>query len=308
MQQEEYYSNGKLLISGEYLVLHGAKALAVPLKFGQNLKVRNTTADEDPILNWESLENGLSWFELEASCHDLTIHRTTNVKIANRLIDCLQKAKQLNPEFLNDKKNTQVKTNLTFNREWGLGSSSTLINNIANWAGVDAYKLLDLTFGGSGFDIACASAEKAVFYRKKNDSVEINDAYFDPAFKDQLFFIYLGLKQDSSHEIHRFEAAQKYSASMISEISEISELMATTKDQAEFGRCITTHEKIISSIINQKAVKPNFFPDFEGEIKSLGAWGGDFVLALSSKPYSEIKSYFEHKGLSVIFMFTDLIK
>jgi len=33
------YSNGKLLLTGEYLVLEGATALAVPTKFGQDLKV-----------------------------------------------------------------------------------------------------------------------------------------------------------------------------------------------------------------------------------------------------------------------------
>ena len=37
--KKEFYSNGKLLITGEYLVLDGAKAFALPTKFGQNLIV-----------------------------------------------------------------------------------------------------------------------------------------------------------------------------------------------------------------------------------------------------------------------------
>ena len=35
METQTFYSNGKLLITGEYVVLDGAKALALPTKFGQ---------------------------------------------------------------------------------------------------------------------------------------------------------------------------------------------------------------------------------------------------------------------------------
>jgi hypothetical protein len=37
--QKTFYSNGKLLITGEYLILDGAKGLALPTKMGQNLSV-----------------------------------------------------------------------------------------------------------------------------------------------------------------------------------------------------------------------------------------------------------------------------
>ena len=38
-EQLTYYSNGKLLITGEYVVLDGATALAIPTKYGQSLCV-----------------------------------------------------------------------------------------------------------------------------------------------------------------------------------------------------------------------------------------------------------------------------
>ena len=38
--EKTYYSNGKLLLTGEYVVLDGAEALAVPTRFGQNLTVK----------------------------------------------------------------------------------------------------------------------------------------------------------------------------------------------------------------------------------------------------------------------------
>jgi mevalonate kinase len=40
--KETFYSNGKLLITGEYLVLDGATAFALPTKIGQNLIVEKT--------------------------------------------------------------------------------------------------------------------------------------------------------------------------------------------------------------------------------------------------------------------------
>ena len=38
---DAFYSHGKLLLTGEYLVLDGALALAVPCKLGQSLTVRS---------------------------------------------------------------------------------------------------------------------------------------------------------------------------------------------------------------------------------------------------------------------------
>ena len=50
----EFYSNGKLLLTGEYLVLDGANAFAVPTKFGQNLIVEKIV---EPQLIWGSFTN-----------------------------------------------------------------------------------------------------------------------------------------------------------------------------------------------------------------------------------------------------------
>jgi len=63
MKKETYYSNGKLLLTGEYLVLNGAKSLAVPTKFGQDLEV--TPALGKKII-WKSYDaDGSIWFEDE---------------------------------------------------------------------------------------------------------------------------------------------------------------------------------------------------------------------------------------------------
>ena len=60
---ERYYSNGKLLLTGEYAVLDGATALALPTKFGQSLEVSPRT--DERILGKIRDVNGELWFEEE---------------------------------------------------------------------------------------------------------------------------------------------------------------------------------------------------------------------------------------------------
>ena len=58
---QKYYANGKLLLTGEYLVLDGALALALPTKLGQSLTVEKTNGDN---LIWESLDSkSYAWFQ-----------------------------------------------------------------------------------------------------------------------------------------------------------------------------------------------------------------------------------------------------
>ncbi len=50
---QNFYSRGKLLLTGEYVVLDGALALALPTKFGQSLKVQ--PIDSQNIF-WKSID------------------------------------------------------------------------------------------------------------------------------------------------------------------------------------------------------------------------------------------------------------
>ena len=55
------YSNGKLLISGEYVILDGALSLAVPTLFGQYLEILKV---DSKYIKWTSKNsNGKVWFQ-----------------------------------------------------------------------------------------------------------------------------------------------------------------------------------------------------------------------------------------------------
>jgi len=298
------------LLTGEYLVLEGATALAVPTKFGQDLIVEKIKENQ---LIWGSFTNtGDCWFE---AVFELPKLRLVNASfnsekegsaefIAETLQDILSETRKLNPEFLQSEQGFLVKTNLTFPRDWGLGTSSTLINNIAQWAKVDAFQLLWNSFSGSGYDIANAKHNTPILYQVKNQQTIVKKVDFTPSFSDQLFFVHLNKKQDSKAGIARFKEKREKINNQIQLVSEISKQLIHEQKLSEFEKLIQEHEKIISSIIELPTVKESLFPDYFGTLKSLGAWGGDFILATGNKDTSQ---YFIDKGYATILKYSDMV-
>ncbi|MCB0444883.1 MAG: GHMP kinase, partial [Gelidibacter sp.] len=99
---QNFYSNGKLLLTGEYVVLDGASALAIPTKLGQSLRIESIF--ENKIL-WKSLdEKGNIWFEDVFSYDEIvTDFINSDTTISNQLLQILKAAKQINPKFLDTK-------------------------------------------------------------------------------------------------------------------------------------------------------------------------------------------------------------
>lgn len=301
----EFYSNGKLLLTAEYVVLDGAKALALPTKYGQNLTVKSI---EEKKLFWNSIGHyNRVWFESELSTKALanSFNKDEN-PVLKRLFEILISAKQLNPDFLNPKNGYEITTKLDFPKNWGLGSSSTLINNIANWAEVDAFKLLELTFGGSGYDIACAQNNTPIVYHIDSSTREktVTPVTFNPSFKNQLFFVHLNKKQNSREGIKHYKLNNGDVPQAIDEINTITETIINTSSITEFESLITKHEQIISKLIDLPTVKLSLFPDYSGSIKSLGAWGGDFILVTGS---TDTMDYFKQKGYNTIIPYHKMI-
>ena len=217
-QETKYYSNGKLLLSGEYVVLDGAKALAIPTTYGQKLRVRMNARTE---MHWQSLDKeGKVWFEARFQKNSFGVGKnyfsgTFNVQhkhevaIAESLLEVLVVAQEMNHNFLAEDRGWEVVTQLDFPRDWGLGSSSTLINNIAQWAQVDAFQLLERTFGGSGYDIAAAQYDHPIFYQRGERGPLVQEVTLDWPFRGQLFFVHLNKKQNSRQGIQHYRRAQK---------------------------------------------------------------------------------------------------
>jgi len=305
---KQFYSNGKLLITGEYLVLDEAQGLAVPTIYGQSLSVKET---RDNQLSWISLdEKGKPWFEstYELEGFDLVSNNTISEEastISDTLKKILLEARKLNPNFLTTSNGLQVTTALNFPRDWGLGSSSTLINNIAQWAQIDAYALLWNAFSGSGYDIACAQNNSPITYQLKNNSPIVQTAAFNPSFKNDLYFVHLNQKQNSREGIAQYRKKDFNTFSSISQINSITQRILTCTRLPQFDKLLKKHEAILSEILGLSTVKERLFPDHKGAIKSLGAWGGDFILATGNKTTPD---YFKEKGYPTVIPYTKMVK
>ena len=297
-----YYANGKLLLTGEYLVLDGALAIALPTKLGQSLTVE--PANEQKLI-WESQDSkSYPWFQ-----HSYThLHqKIDNNPIAERLRVILLQAQKQNPKFINNLVN-KVTTKLTFPRNWGLGTSSTLIYLIAQWAKCDPFELLFEAFGGSGYDIACAGADGPISYQlQTNHKPVFQPVNFNPSFKNQLYFVYLDKKQDSKKGIAHYREKGAISHSKIQKISTLSTELINISGLNQFEKLLTEHENIVAELIGFEKIQSIYFEDYWGVVKSLGAWGGDFVLATSNRSFAETKKYFNEKGFNVFLNYKELI-
>ncbi|MCB9425636.1 MAG: GHMP kinase [Flavobacteriales bacterium] len=302
MSEVRYYSNGKLLISGEYAVLDGAEALAVPTKFGQDLVV---SKNESQKIVWKSYDvDGIMWYADTFSIAQVLSEDKHPNPITQTLWDILRVAHQLNSSVLHPTNGFEVSTHLTFSRKWGLGTSSTLINNIAQWFRIDAFELLQKSFGGSGYDIACAQTDSPIFYQVKSQRVLFNRVDFNPSFKDQLFFVYLNQKRNSKEAIRSYREHQ-VGVKEIQQVTSYTRKIYEASTLREFEDLINQHEAFLSDLLRTQTIKEELFLDYQGSIKSLGAWGGDFVLVTGQE--NEVKKYFNDKHYHVVISYDEMV-
>ena len=308
----QFYSHGKLLITGEYAVLDGALCLALPTRYGQSLEVYDQK--EDNLLKWKSLDyKKQTWFEstirVGATSNELRLSASGNSpfnqNINNTLLAVLKAAIKLNPGFILELQGKQIVTKLEFPNDWGLGSSSTFINNVAQWAKVDSYSLLWQGFTGSGYDIACAKHNSPLLYSVKNGKPQITEVHFSPAFLDKLFFIHLNKKQNSREGIKRYRERKVEKDLLETHINSLTLEICNTDNLKTFELLLEKHEHIIGEVLGLTPVKQLLFSNFKGAVKSLGAWGGDFILATGDKAY--VVDYFVTKGYSTVIPYPEMV-
>lgn len=300
-----YRSNGKLLLTGEYLVLDGAKALALPTVKGQVLKVNPSL---EKHIQWDAYTlNQEKWLSITFSFTngELSILESNNQEQAAWVKKVLEEIHALNPSVL--KPGLLFESFLEFERDWGLGSSSTFLSNLAQWAAVDPYALLWNTSKGSGYDIACGTALQPVFYQVEDRNPHIEKVDLNFPFVDDLFFVHLGLKQSSQTAIEFYNqkrSRKKKIQAAIERVNEMSAMIPFTSTLSDFEELLREHESILAELLNMERVQDALFESYPGVVKSLGAWGGDFVLATGA---DENRAYFENYGLTTIIPFEELI-
>ncbi len=305
-QKQTWYAHGKLLITGEYMVLNGACALAMPLNRGQHLQVVSTSAENNARLLWTAHKPGGLWFQAEVTFPRLKVLKTTDNLLARKLVNILTVTRSLSPGFLNGRKNIKAETRLEFDTEFGFGSSSTLVANLAAWAGVDAFTLQRVALGGSGYDVACAWSENPIFYQLIEGKPVVEQAHWLPPFKNRIYFVYLGQKQHSDESIERFKKRAVYEKEDIQRISAIGKALVKAETLELFEHLLREHEEIMSAVLGIAPVKERLFPGHQGIVKSLGAWGGDFVLITNHGTDKTFREQMKNMGFDTVFSWDEL--
>ncbi len=304
---QTFKANGKLLLTGEYLVLYGAYALAMPVNKGQQMEVQTIKTSNQAEVIWEAHKPGGLWFKSRFKLPDLSVVETSDAKVTNKLQMILITLKQLNPTAFTKNLSYHFKTQMNFEPEWGFGSSSTLIVMLSRWAKVNPYTLLNFSIGGSGYDIACGMTSQPIIYQLKGLQPQHHPINFDPPFKSNLYFVYRGKKQDSAKAIRKFkeETPSEKIQEAVESLNKITEKTLKCDDFDEFCDLMQQHETLIAKLTGLTPIK-SYYPEFEGLMKSLGAWGGDFLLAASRRDEQELKYYFQQNKLNPVFRYDDL--
>jgi mevalonate kinase len=298
----QFFAKGKLLLTAEYFVLDGSMALALPSRLGQRLRVETLPSKNDN-LSWRSLDwENKAWFEGNFKLSDFSEKGTPSITGTN--LSTILRAvfkNRTHPE-----QDLLIETILDFPQNWGLGSSSTLISCLCQWTGADPYQVLDDSIGGSGYDIACSQADGPIFFQRKGTERRHHSIHYQPDFLHNLYFVHLGEKQSTQEAIKNYLQLEPSSFDDIKHMTSLTQAIASAHDLGHFEHIIAEHENFVAAKIQQTRAKDQFFSDYWGEIKSLGAWGGDFVLATSVRDHGLTQAYFAEKGFPTVLSYKDL--
>ncbi|NML69407.1 30S ribosomal protein S6 [Chryseobacterium sp. RP-3-3] len=295
------FSPGKLMLTSEYFAIDGALVLAVPTKLGQEFFFEEND-DEKSLIFWKAYHQNKLWLEAVIDYQNWQVLETNIPSGAEFILKTLKNVQQLSQIKFKNNFTYHLKTNLQFPSDYGLGSSSTLMNNLAEWAAVDPFHLNSISLGGSGYDIAVAKEKSAILFRSKPE-ISYEKADFNPVFKNELIFIHLNQKQDSREGINFYKSKPK-SQILVDEFSDITKKVLLCSELENFSELMMIHEQKISKFLEIPTVKEKFFTDCPVFVKSLGAWGGDFVMSAKFDGY---KDYFWGKGFNTVFQWSDII-
>ena len=295
-------ANGKLLLTSEYFILDGATGWAMPTQFGQSMTASPTNST--PL--WQ------------AFCHDKTPWLETNLDFSNKepfsketelLFQILEYIKTENPETFHQKIKHHFQLMIDFDKSWGLGTSSTFLALIADFFEIDAYKLNQTFFKGSGYDIACAFASEALLYT----NLDLENRSIEPfpiaaSIKPHLYFIYTGQKQNSREAIQYYrKLPNKEKEIAINDLNFITSELIRKQNYKDWIYFLKIHEDIVSKVLKLEKVGQNIAKELPFFSKSLGAWGGDFILCLADDEPQNIKNRIVQSGFETYFDYEGLI-
>lgn len=280
---KSYFSHGKVLLAGEYAVLSGVEALALPVRAGQWQHVWEMPAKGVSKLVWQSKDvDGNVWFECRVDTDIMHISETNNQVYADTLLRLLMHIKDQKAElFLH--KNIRIETECEFDRSFGLGSSSTLVCNLAKWSGVDAQELQQRVFGGSGYDVAVGNLGRPLVYWLENNESNWSSWQLPADFTQNWYLAFPGEKQNSRESLSSVKTQLEKMSSDIALLQQMNACIQAIKTPRSLPMLEAMLE-MWQALLSQRLDLPRPYetlgvsPVKGGLCKYLGAWGGDVLL------------------------------
>lgn len=295
--QQSFFAHGKVMLCGEYSVLSGTESLALPVHPGQWLNVWEvpaTTATSRII--WQASDENGPWFDCRIDTEIMHVAETNHPEMAEVLLKLFREIKQRNPELLAHK-TIRMETLCQFNRDFGLGSSSSLVAILSNWSGTDAFALQRAAFGGSGYDAAVSKTGKPICYWLENEAPNWSAWALDPALTGHWYLAFPGQKQNSRTSVSYKTDALKALKSNVMALQQLNTCVQAVK----FPRSIPMLEamlELLQALLAEHLQLPRAYEDLQiqpvqgGLCKWLGAWGGD-VLLVNEKILQDYPVVFE---------------
>jgi mevalonate kinase len=300
-----FFARGKLLLTSEYVVLDGIPAVAVPTHLGQRLEV--TEVLDIPILNWTArAHDSRIWLEgtLERTPEGWrpSSHGAHPAAGLDGLAVLMTAAERLRGTPL---PGGSAETFLEFPNDYGWGSSSTLISLVAQWAEVDALALHFATQNGSGYDAVCALVSGPIRYTRTGPTsaewVSVSLAHWP---RNTLYLVHLGEKQRSAEDVVRYRSLEP-STLLLDAVGAAAERLFHAATPEEWSEAARAHEAAMGQILGRTPVAETRFANYPHAVKSLGAWGGDFVLA-QVREASDLL-WFKERGFSTVLPWSDCV-
>lgn len=271
------------MLAGEYAVMCGVEALALPVRAGQWQHVWEMPAKGVSKLVWQSKDaDGGVWFECRVDTDIMHVSETTSETYSDTLLRLLFCIKEQKPElFLH--KNIRIETECEFNRSFGLGSSSTLVCNLAKWSGVNAHLLQERAFGGSGYDVAVGNLGRPLVYWLENNEPNWSSWQLPPDFTHDWYLAFPGEKQNSRDSLAGVKAQLDKISSDVALLQQMNACIQAIKSPRSLPMLEAMLE-MWQALLSQRLDLPRPYetlglsPVKGGLCKYLGAWGGDVLL------------------------------
>ena len=279
---QTFFAPGKILLAGEYTVLLGLEAHAVPVKSGQWLEffAYNTPENQAPTVHFKALdEQGDIWLE---NTYDLDSEAWRNAPA--RELDAFDKVLHLvGDDFWEPQTSYRLETRLEFGRDTGLGSSSTFIALMSQCFRLDPQKLQEQIFAGSGYDVAVACLGKPLSFWRNEKGAHYRSWKLPASLTQDWHVVFLGEKVNSRKSASAIlQKLQEILAEPFykQQFERVLNIVRDAETTASLEAALEMYQLLLAQLLEMETPykQLQLKPVKQGLCKWLGAWGGDMLL------------------------------